>query len=158
MKLKEGLELADIKRALDTVGHMEKLLDVGNEIHATSNVPLGKYAENDFRPIKIDEEGRVYIDTAALNAIKLLLGEAVDYPEAYTALARLKSLEDKIAAIIAGTSPATVQLYGSIPEFGWVDGDTEPTPDSFAFGAKVNPSTGEITTMYWNGTSWEEVR
>ena len=105
--------MADIKRALDTVGHMEKLLDVGNEIHATSNVPLGKYAENDFRPIKIDEEGRVYIDTAALNAIKLLLGEAVDSPEAYTALARLKSLEDKIAAIIAGTSPATVQLYGS---------------------------------------------
>ena len=152
--------MADIKRALDTVGHMEKLLDVGNEIHATSNVPLGKYAENDFRPIKIDEEGRVYIDTAALNAIKLLLGEAVDYPEAYTALARLKSLEDKIAAIIAGTSPATVQLYGSIPEYGWLNTDDAPTPadpTKFALGMEINTTTHKMTAKYWNGTAWQEV-
>ena len=71
---------------------------------------------------------------------------------------KIDTIDALLDAIIAGTTPATVQLSGSIPEFGWVDGDTEPTPDSFAFGAKVNPSTGEITTMYWNGTSWEEVR
>jgi len=52
-------------------------------------------------------------------------------------------------------NPASVQLTGSIPEYGWVDGDTEPTPEGFAFGAKVNPTTGAITTMYWNGTAWE---
>ena len=152
--------MADIKRALDTVGHMEKLLDVGNEIHATSNVPLGKYAENDFRPIKIDEEGRVYIDTAALNAIKLLLGEAVDYPEAYTALARLKSLEDKIAAIIAGTSPATVQLYGRIPEYAWSMGAEQPIPadqTKFAWGYEFDETTGEISAYGWSGASWVKV-
>lgn len=51
-----------------------------------------------------------------------------------------------------------VTLSGSIPEFGWVDGDAEPTPTEFSFGAKVNPATGEITTMYWDGTAWEEMR
>ena len=50
-----------------------------------------------------------------------------------------------------------VTLSGSIPEFGWVDGDAEPTPTEFSFGAKVNPATGEITTMYWDGTAWEEM-
>ena len=50
-----------------------------------------------------------------------------------------------------------VQLTGSIAEYGWVDGDTEPTPEGFAFGVKVNPATGAITTMYWNGSAWAEV-
>lgn len=54
-------------------------------------------------------------------------------------------------------NPGVVTLSGSIPEFGWVDGDAEPTPTEFSFGAKVNPATGEITTMYWDGTAWEEV-
>ncbi len=53
---------------------------------------------------------------------------------------------------------AGITLSGSIPEFGWVDGDAEPTPTEFSFGAKVNPATGEITTMYWDGTAWEEMR
>ena len=52
----------------------------------------------------------------------------------------------------------TTTLTGSIPEFGWVDGDAEPTPTEFSFGAKVNHATGEITTIYWDGTAWEEMR
>lgn len=54
-------------------------------------------------------------------------------------------------------SQNAVQLTGSIPEYGWVDGDTEPTPDGFAFGVKIDPNTGGMTTMYWNGTAWAEV-
>lgn len=50
-----------------------------------------------------------------------------------------------------------VQLLGSIPEYGWIDGDTEPTPTGFAFGAKVDSTTGNITCMYWNGIAWVEV-
>ena len=53
--------------------------------------------------------------------------------------------------------PHDVNVTGSIPEYGWVVGDPEPTPTAFAFGAKVDPGTGDITTMYWDGASWEEV-
>ena len=60
---------------------------------------------------------------------------------------------------IIGIDPAAnaVQLSGSIPEYGWIDGDTEPTPTGFAFGAKVDSTTGNITCMYWNGIAWVEV-
>jgi hypothetical protein len=51
-----------------------------------------------------------------------------------------------------------IPLSGSsIPEYGWVDGDTEPTPTQFAFGAKINPINGSVISMYWNGTAWAEV-
>ena len=63
-----------------------------------------------------------------------------------------------IADLIEQIANSGVTLTGSIPEFGWVDGDAEPTPTEFSFGAKVNPATGEITTMYWDGTAWEEMR
>ncbi len=56
-----------------------------------------------------------------------------------------------------GTFTNAVQVTGSIPEYGWVDGDTEPTPTGFAFGVKINPTTGAMTTMYYNGTAWSEV-
>ena len=41
------------------------------------------------------------------------IGQAVADPTANTLLARLKSLEDKIDAITAGTTPAVTQLSGS---------------------------------------------
>lgn len=71
---------------------------------------------------------------------------------------QIAMLNAKIDRITSGDTPAVTTLSGSIPEFGWVDGDAEPTPTEFSFGAKVNPATGEITTMYWDGTAWEEVR
>ncbi len=70
---------------------------------------------------------------------------------------KIDALNAKIDAITDGTTPAVTQLTGSIPEYGWVDGGIEPTPDRFAFGAKVDPATSAITTMYWNGAAWVEV-
>lgn len=55
-----------------------------------------------------------------------------------------------------GGAPSVV-LSGSIPEYGWVNGDTEPEPDRFAFGVKVDSTTGNITCMYWDGTAWKAV-
>lgn len=50
---------------------------------------------------------------AKQTALNALVGEVQEAPTANTLLARLKSLEDKIAAIIAGTSPAVTTLSGS---------------------------------------------
>jgi len=50
---------------------------------------------------------------AKQDALNALIGEVQASPTANTLLARIKSLEDKLAAIIAGTSPASVQLSGS---------------------------------------------
>ena len=63
--------------------------------------------------------------------------------------------QNKLKVNADGSIPTT--LSGSIPEYGWVVGDAEPTPDRFAFGIKVDPATGSITTMYWNETAWAEV-
>lgn len=45
--------------------------------------------------------------------IEDIVGDAVASPDSNTVLARLKSLEGKIDAMVAGTSPAVVQLSGS---------------------------------------------
>jgi hypothetical protein len=73
---------------------------------------------------------------------------------------RATDLEDKVEGIITGTTPATVQLSGSIPEYGWLSTDDEPTPlepTKFAMGVEINTTTHEMTTKYWNGTAWVEV-
>lgn len=51
---------------------------------------------------------------AKQTALNALIGEVQAAPTANTLLARLKSLEDKIDAIIAGTTPAVTTLSGSI--------------------------------------------
>ena len=51
---------------------------------------------------------------AKQTALNALIGEVQAAPTANTLLARLKSLEDKIDAITAGTTPAVIQLSGSI--------------------------------------------
>lgn len=61
------------------------------------------------------------------------------------------------AGTLVNAPSESVTLSGSIPEYGWVNGDTEPEPDRFAFGVKVDPTTGNITCMYWNGTAWKAV-
>jgi len=50
---------------------------------------------------------------AKQDALNALIGEVQAAPTANTLLARLKSLEDKIDAITAGTTPAVTQLSGS---------------------------------------------
>lgn len=55
-----------------------------------------------------------------------------------------------------GEIPA-VQLTGSIAEYGWAHNQPEPTPaESFAFGVRIE-SDGTMTSMYWNGSEWNEV-
>ena len=51
---------------------------------------------------------------AKQTALNTLIGEVQAAPTANTMLARLKSLEDKIDKITAGTTPANVKLSGSI--------------------------------------------
>lgn len=135
-------------------------LNIGKVDVATSALPTGASTE------------------AKQDALNAIIGEKQTSPTANTLLARLKSLEDKIDAITGGTTPAVTKLSGSsipndqpvptsivgslasngvIPEYGWVDGDTEPVPTEFAFGAKVDATTNVITSMYWNGTAWVEV-
>ena len=50
---------------------------------------------------------------AKQDALAALIGEVQANPTANTLLARLKSLEDKIDAIVDGTAPAVMQLSGS---------------------------------------------
>jgi len=65
--------------------------------------------------------------------------------------------------IINGTAPATVTISDSkvsIPEYGWLDTDDPVTPDDptrLAFGVEINTTTHEMTTKYWDGSTWQEV-
>lgn len=91
--------------------------------------------------------------------LESLIGEVQASPTANTLLARLKNLETKIDAIIAGTSPANVKLTGSIPEYAWFsDAAIKPTPaEAFAWGNQFNKVTGELKVFGWTGTAWVEV-
>lgn len=101
----------------------------------------------------VDLGGGLYADAVAVNIDTVTVTDV--------------GIKDQVSGNSAGVDvdgnlqvkgDVTATLSGSIPEFGWVDGDAEPTPTEFSFGAKVNPATGEITTMYWDGTAWEEMR
>lgn len=76
----------------------------------------------------------------------------------------ISTLNEKIDNIVDGSAPATTTLTGSspgtIPEYGWLDTDDEPTPlepTKLAFGVEINTTTHAMTTKYWNGTVWQEV-
>lgn len=62
---------------------------------------------------------------------------------------------------IGADGAASVKVTGStvqIPEYGWQEGGAEPAPDvSFALGVKIDPATGAMTTMWWDGFVWREV-
>lgn len=54
----------------------------------------------------------------------------------------------------------TMQFSGSIPEYGWLSTDDEPTPDDptkMAFGIVIDVSTDTMSTKYWNGSLWREL-
>lgn len=68
----------------------------------------------DFRDALRGASSKTLTDLAtALGDLATLIGEKQDDPTANTMLARLKSLEDKIDAIVDGTAPAVTQLSGS---------------------------------------------
>ena len=63
-----------------------------------------------------------------------------------------------IADLIEAIAETGVKLTGSIVEYAWLDGAAEPTPtEAFAWGYKLNATTGVLTTYGWTGTSWVEV-
>ncbi len=55
-----------------------------------------------------------------------------------------------------------VKQIGSIPDYIWLDGDTEPDPgdDDYtrATGVEIDPATHEMTVKYWTGAAWVEVQ
>lgn len=77
-----------------------------NEIGSTQLTDGTKASQK----LSVDANGKAAVKAADLESA---IGTAVASPAANTLLARIKNLEDKLAAIIAGTSPAVVQLSGS---------------------------------------------
>ena len=62
--------------------------------------------------------------------------------------------------IFTSENPGSIQLTGSIPEYGWLSTDDEPTPDDptkMAFGIVIDVSTDTMSTKYWNGSLWKEL-
>ena len=102
---------------------------------------------------KIIAEPATEAKQTALNA---LIGEVQAAPTANTLLARLKSLEDKIAAIIAGTSPAVTTLSGSNMDLRGTAA-TKPLATAVPIGATywsvdTDPSAEAIEVS--DGTNW----
>lgn len=71
-------------------------------------------------------------------------------------------LNAKIDRITSGDTPAVATLSGSsvsIEERLWLSTDPDPVPVSNrALGVVIDVATNEMTTKYWDGASWEEVR
>ena len=103
---------------------------------------------------------------AKQTALAELIGEAQASPTANTLLARLKSLEDKIAAIdsvldaiVDGSTPAVTQLSGSKMELYGVAIEDRPDANTVAVGATftIVDDTGNFDSYISNGTDWLEV-
>lgn len=45
----------------------------------------------------------------------------------------------------------------TVPEYGWVDGDPEPTPTGFAFATVVDPVAKTTGRKFWDGTAWDDL-
>lgn len=104
---------------------------------------------------KIIAEPATEAKQTALNA---LIGEVQAAPTANTLLARLKSLEDKIDKITAGTTPANVQLSGSKMELYGAAIEERPAANTVPKGATFT-IVDENLDQNWisNGTDWMEV-
>jgi len=95
---------------------------------------------------------------AKQDALAALIGEAQAAPTANTLLARLKSLEDKIDAIIDGSSPAVTQLSGSKMELYGVAIEDRPDATTVPIGATftIVDASQEFRSWMSNGTNWGE--
>ena len=92
-------------------------------------------------------------------ALKALIGEVQAIPTANTLLARLKSLEDKIDAITAGTTPVVSKLSGSKMELYEASLDDRPDATTVPIAATftIVDSTGNFDSWISNGVKWLEV-
>src|SRR5690606_8387368 len=53
---------------------------------------------------------------------------------------------------------ADVRLTGSIPEYGWLYSDDEPSPsENFAMGVRIEADSS-LTVLYWDGNKWGEIK
>ena len=96
---------------------------------------------------------------AKQEAIRLLLG-SLDGKD-FSTLAKQNEILTKLTALETKLNRTLdVQLSGSIPEYGWLSTDDEPTPDDptkMAFGIVIDVSTDTMSTKYWNGSLWKEL-
>ena len=93
---------------------------------------------------------------AKQDALAALIGEVQAAPTVNTLLARMKSLEDKIDAITAGTTPATVELNGSMLDLRGTAA-TKPLATAVTIGATywsvdTDPNADAIEVS--DGTNW----
>ena len=95
---------------------------------------------------------------AKQDALNALIGEVQASPTENTLLARIKALETKIDAIIAGTTPATVQLSGSKMELYGVAIEDRPDATTVPIGATftIVDASQEFRSWMSNGTNWGE--
>ena len=104
-------------------------------------------------PLTVQDSAAQTELTAIKNALSGVLNMKASDTDAELSLIKEK-LED-IETKLNGT--LTTQLTGSIAEYGWAHNQPEPTPaESFAFGVRIE-SDGTMTSMYWNGSEWNEV-
>ncbi len=101
-------------------------------------------------------EGKDFATETTLNSFLALIGEVQAIPTANTLLARLKSLEDKIDAITAGTTPVVSKLSGSNMDLRGTAA-TKPLATAVTIGATywsvdTDPSAEAIEVS--DGTKW----
>lgn len=66
-------------------------------------------------------------------------------------LAKLAALETKLNGTL------NTQVTGSIAEYGWLHSQAEPSPSEvMAIGVRIE-ADHSMTTLYWNGSSWNGV-
>lgn len=95
---------------------------------------------------------------AKQTALAELIGEVQASPTENTLLARIKALETKIDAIIAGTTPATVQLSGSKMKLYGATISDRPDATTVPIGATftIVDDTQDFKTWMSNGVNWGE--
>lgn len=86
------------------------------------------------------------------------IGQAVADPAVNTLLARVKNLETKLTAIIAGTSPAVVTLSGSKMKLYGATISDRPDATTVPIGATftIVDASQEFKSWMSDGTSWGE--
>ena len=59
---------------------------------------------------------------------------------------------------VSDDGAADVRLTGSIPEYGWLHSDDEPSPsENFAMGIRIEADSS-LTVLYWDGNKWGEIK
>lgn len=107
------------------------------------------------KKLTVNDDGQALVKAADL---EVLIGEVDDEPEENTLLARLKSLEDKIDAITAGTTPVVSKLSGSEMEVYGTSLDDRPDATTVPIGATftIVDASQDFKTWMSNGTNWGE--